>query len=219
MLRIVLAGVLSVPAAYAADERHPEKAAPETKVPQSFASPQADDKSIARMQEHMKKMQGIMARMQKTSDPAERQKLIAELTQAMQEGMKLDMVQMMMGQMMEPQNTWRQEHMKKMQGIMARMQKTTDPAERQKLMTEHMQAMQEGMKTMRGMSGMMHGMTGGGMMGTGMMGQAPKEEGGKPGMSDGGPMSPAMLESRMEMMQMMMEQMMQHQKALESAPK
>jgi hypothetical protein len=160
VLNIALAGVLLVPAAYGVDEHHPEKATPGVKAPKASASPQADDKSVARMQEHLKKMQGIMGR----------------------------------------------------------MQKTTDPAERQKLMTEHMQAMQEGMKTMRGMSGIMQGMMGGGMMGAGMMGQAPKEAG-KPGMSDGGPMSPAMLESRMEMMQMMMEQMMQHQKALESAPK
>jgi len=218
VLNIALASVLLVPAAYGVDEHHPEKATPGVKASKASSSPQADDKSIARMQEHMKKMQGIMARMQKATDPAERQKLMTELTQAMQEGMKLDMAQMMMAQMMEPQNAQMQEQMKKMQGIMARMQQTTDPAERQKLMTEHMQAMQEGMKTMRGMSGMMQGMMGGGMMGTGMMGQAPKEAG-KPGMSDGGPMSPTLLESRMEMMQMMMEQMMRHQKALEGAPK
>src|SRR5437899_4571163 len=107
LLRIALAGVLLVPAAYGVDEHHPEKAAaPSAKAPKASAGPQAEDKSIARMQEHLKKMQGILAR----------------------------------------------------------MQKTTDPAERRKLMTEHMQAMQEGMKTMRGMSGMMQGLTGGGMM-------------------------------------------------------
>jgi len=98
------------------------------------------------------------------------------------------------------------EHMKRMQQTMARMQETTHPAERQKLMTEHMQAMQEGMKTMRGMSGTMQGMTG------------YKEEAGS-GMGGGGPMSPEMMELRVNMMQMMIEQMMQHQKASESPQK
>ena len=154
VLSLALAGVLLVPAAYGVDEhQHAEKAAPGAKAP---ASPQADDKSVAQMQEHMKKMQGIMARMQKTADPADRQKL----------------------------------------------------------MTEHTQAMREGMKTMRGMSGTMHG-----MMSGGMTGQAPKEGAGS-GMGGGaGPMSPEMMERRMDMMQMMMEQMMQHQTALERAPK
>ena len=81
----------------------------------------------------------------------------------------------------------------------------TFPA-RQKLMTEHMQAMQEGMKTMRGMSGAMQGMMG------------PKEGAGR-GMGDAGPMSPEIMDRRMNMMQMMMEQMMQHQNASESPPK
>lgn len=156
VLGIVLAGALLVPTAYGVDEHHPEKAGPAAKAPKAPAKPQVEDKSIAQMQEHMKKMQDIMAR----------------------------------------------------------MQKTTDPAERQKLMSEHMQAMQEGMKSMRGMGGgMMQG------MGGGMMGQAPKSGAGKPGMGRGAPMPPEMMERRMDMMQMMMEQMMQHQKALEGAPK
>jgi len=152
LLGMALAGALLVPAAYGVDEHHPEKAGPATKAPKAPAKPRADDKSVAQTQEHMKKMQDIMAR----------------------------------------------------------MQKTTDPAERQKLMSEHMQAMQEGMKSMRGM--------GGGMM-QGMMGQAPKDGTAKPGTGRGVPMSPEMMERRMDMMQMMMEQMMQRQKALEGAPK
>jgi hypothetical protein len=153
-LGLALAGVLLVPAAYGVDEHHSEKAAAGAKAPRAAASPQAGDKSVARMQEHMKKMQDIMAR----------------------------------------------------------MQKTTDPAERQKLMNEHTQAMQEGMKTMR-TSAMMQD-----MMSGGMMREAPKEGAG-PGMGGGGPMSHEMMERRMEMMQMMMEQMMQHQAATELAPK
>ncbi len=148
VLGLALAGMLLVPAAYGVDEHHPEKAAAAAKVPRTQAGPEAGDKSIAQMQEHMKKMQGTMARMQQTNDPAERQKL----------------------------------------------------------MTEHMQAMQEGMKTMRGMSGTMQGM------------MEPKEGTGS-GTGGEGPMSPEMMERRVNMMQMMMEQMMQHQKASESSPK
>ena len=156
VLGIALAGALLVPAAYSVDEHHPEKAGPATKAPKAPVKPRADDKSVAQTHEHMKKMQDIMAR----------------------------------------------------------MQKTTDPAQRQKLMSEHMQAMQEGMKSMRGMGGgMMQG------MGGAMMGQAPKDGTAKPGMGRGAAMSPEMMERRMDMMQMMMEQMMQHQKALEGAPK
>jgi hypothetical protein len=160
VLAVALAGVLMVPAAYGVDEHHPENAAPGAKAPKAAASPQADDKPVAQMQEHMKKMQDIMARMQKTADPAERKKL----------------------------------------------------------MTEHAQAMQDGMKTMRGMSGTMQGMMSGGVMtGAGMTSQAPKEGAG-PGMGGTGPMSPEMMERRMDMTQMMMEQMLQHQTALERAP-
>ncbi len=148
VLGIALASVLLVPAAYGVDEHHPEKAAPGAKAPKASASPQADDKSVAQMQEHMKKMQDLMAR----------------------------------------------------------LQKTTDPAERRKLMDEHTKEMQEGMQMMRGMGG-------------GMMGQAPKDGAAKPGMGRGAPMSPETMERRMDMMQMMMEQMMQRQKALEGAPK
>src|SRR6266513_887561 len=103
VLGLALAGMLLVPAAYGVDEHHPEKTAPAAKAPKTQARPQADDKSIAQMQEHLKKKQDNMARMQKTSDPDERQKWMTELMQAMPEGMKLDMAQMMMGKMMESQ--------------------------------------------------------------------------------------------------------------------
>lgn len=157
VLGIVLVGTLLVPAAYGVDEHHPEKAGPAAKAPKAPAKPKAEDKAAAQMQDHMKKMQDIMAR----------------------------------------------------------MQKTTDPAERKKLMDEHTKAMQEGMQTMRGMGGG----TMQGMMGGGMTGQSPKDGAAKPGMGRSAPTSPEMMERRMDMMQMMMEQMMQHQKALEGAPK
>jgi len=84
-----------------------------------------------------------------------------------------------------------QEKMKAMQVQMDKIGKTTDPEERQKLMLEHTQAMQENMKMMRGMGGMMEG---------DMMQRH------------------AMMEERMDMMQMMMEQMMQHDQMMGSMP-
>jgi len=90
-----------------------------------------------------------------------------------------------------------QERMKTMQAQMERLHKTTDPAERRKLIQEHMQSMRDGMTMMRGMGGPMMGMMGGGK-GRGMMGGDPKQR-------------EEMMERRMDMMHMMMEQMMQHQ--------
>jgi hypothetical protein len=91
---------------------------------------------------------------------------------------------------------------------MNRIQQTTDPKERQKLLQEHMQTMREQMKDMRAM--------GGGMM-MGMMGQ----EKGK-GMHDGTMMDPKsrgkMMQDRMDMMQMMMEQMMEQMEMQAPAP-
>ncbi len=163
MLSAVIAGALLIPAAYGVDEHHPDKAAPPAKSQRPAPKPPVDEKSMAQMQDHMKKMQDVMAR----------------------------------------------------------LQKTTDPAERKKLMDEHTKSMQEGMQMMRGMAGgMMQGMLAGGMMDGSMMGQAPKDGAAKSGpMGRGAPISPEMMERRMDMMQMMMEQMMQHQKAFEGAPK
>jgi periplasmic protein CpxP/Spy len=107
-----------------------------------------------------------------------------------------------------------QEHMKKMMQQMDAIHKADDAKKRDKLLQEHMQSMQEGMKMMRGMGGgMMKGMMGKGDSGM-MMGK-----GG--GMMKGGdmPMRHRALEQRVDMMQMMMEQMMRHRQAEESPPK
>lgn len=48
-----------------------------------------------------------------------------------------------------------QENMKKMQQQMDQLRVTGDPAERERLMQQHMQTMQDNMMTMRGMGGMM----------------------------------------------------------------
>ena len=103
----------------------------------------------------------------------------------------------------DKQNSQMQENIKKMQHQMDMIATTTDPKERQKLMQEHMQTMQETMKAMRSMGGPT--MKGGGMAmgdkkGGGMMGGDVKAR------QDG-------MEKRMDMMQMMMEQMMQRDPA------
>ena len=103
-----------------------------------------------------------------------------------------------------------QEKMKAMQEQMEKLQATSDPQERQKLMQEHMQAMQDSMKAMHSMGGPM-------MMGNGQPGGMAKD-GHKH--KAGGDMTQhhAMMEKRMDMMQMMMEQMMQHDSATASMP-
>ncbi|MBM3344092.1 MAG: hypothetical protein FJY56_18555 [Betaproteobacteria bacterium] len=103
-----------------------------------------------------------------------------------------------MGMMDEKHMAQMQEHMKTMRAQMERIHKSTDPAERRKLMQEHMQSMHAGMGMMRGMGGPMMG-----GKGMGMMGGDPKHH-------------QQMMERRMDMMHMMMEQMMQHQQ--HSAP-
>jgi hypothetical protein len=100
-----------------------------------------------------------------------------------------------------------QENMKQMQAQMEAFHATADPAERQKLMQAHMQAMQDGMQMMRGMDAPMKmgGADQGGMM-----------KAGHKHMSEGEMMQQhAMMEQRMEMMQMMMQQMAQHGQAME----
>lgn len=115
-----------------------------------------------------------------------------------------------------------QERYKKMQDQMARLNKTTDPKEREKILEEHWKTMHEGMDAMMGRGGMGRGMMMGGMgmmgPGGGGMGMGP---GGRMGAGPGsgmGPMSPEMMEQRqrrmeqrIDMMQMMMDQMMQQQ--------
>ena len=104
-----------------------------------------------------------------------------------------------------------QEKMKAMQAQMDTIHKTTDPKERQKLMQAHMQAMQENMKAMRGMGGQM-------MKGAGDH-SGMKMDDKKGGMKEGDMMKHhAMMENRVDMMQMMMEQMMQRDQMMQSMP-
>ena len=103
-----------------------------------------------------------------------------------------------------------QENLKKMHEQMSLIQKTTDPAQRQKLMQEHQATMQQGMQ-------MMNGMMGGGMMSGHMKGHGPMM-GWKQMGNHYSQMTPEqmkqhqyMMDNYMGMQQMMMEQMMQHQ--------
>jgi len=104
------------------------------------------------------------------------------------------------------------DNMKKMEEQMEKIHAATDPAERRKLMKEHMQSMQEGMKMM--------GRMGGGMKGGDMMAKAKKDQA-ETMMDAGDGMGMCMMmmkkhksvESRMDMMQMMMEQMTEHEAA------
>jgi hypothetical protein len=95
-----------------------------------------------------------------------------------------------------------QARMQTMQAQMAQLRTTSDPVERQKLLSAHMQLMQEQMASMRSMGGgMMQMMHGGAAMGMGM------QQGANAGPHAPGPRH-QMVEDRLDMMQMMMEQMM-----------
>lgn len=97
-----------------------------------------------------------------------------------------------------------------MRAQMDKILKTKDPAERQKLVQEHMQTLRASMATAAGAMG---GGPGGGMMGPGMMGggkmDCPMMEQMMGGDMMGGQMMQRMqqMEKRMDMMQMMLEQM------------
>jgi len=152
-----LAAALAAPIARADDAHHPEDKQPATQAPRSAPAPRVDEKSAKQMQDHMAKMPELMAK----------------------------------------------------------LQKATDPAERQKLLDEHRQAMREGMAMMRGMGGgMMRG-----MMSGGRAGRAPKDSAGKGAAPRPGSMAHHdMMEMRMDMMQMMMEHMMQHDQMQHGMP-
>src|SRR6266571_1317265 len=95
LLSTAVALMLAAPAAKGVDEHHPDKASPPAKAaPSAKSQPPApkapiDEKAMAQMQDHMKKMQDIMTRLRKTVDPAERKKLMEEHTKEMQEGMQM----------------------------------------------------------------------------------------------------------------------------------
>ena len=94
-----------------------------------------------------------------------------------------------------------------MQALMERLRGTQDPAERQRLMSEHMRLMREGMAAMgpmMPMGPMMHG--------------APRDQNGERPCADNDTqcrmqrmqMQQGMMSQHMSMMQMMMQQMMEH---------
>ena len=98
------------------------------------------------------------------------------------------------------------ETMQKLQDQMGQIRQTSDPGERRKLMHEHMQTMQEGMKQMRGMKMMcmaQGGKQGGMMMGGDMMKMHDMQ---------------GMMETRMEMMETMIGQMLQREEMRDAMP-
>ena len=104
-------------------------------------------------------------------------------------------------------------NMTSMQSQMDKIHATTNPNERQKLMQAHMQAMQESMAMMEGMSKpMMDGSQSGGMAMGGDKGKP-----GDKGMMDGDMMKHHhMMQERMGMMTTMMQQMLDHLQVMES---
>lgn len=99
-----------------------------------------------------------------------------------------------------------------MNQLMQRIPDEASPQERQRLMREHRQTMQEQMDFMH------HGMMGPGMMRgqQGMMGGQHMMNGGQPKNGDGPTTQQQiqMMQERMDQMQLMMEQMLQYQKNL-----
>jgi hypothetical protein len=114
---------------------------------------------------------------------------------------------------MDKHMTQMQADMQRMQEQMDKMRQARDPKERQRLMQEHMQAMHEHMRTMQSMgSAMMMGMTN---ASRGGVGPAPG-----PGTGEASETSRrmAMMECRMDMLQMMMDQMMQRDQMRQPVP-
>jgi len=98
-----LAAALAAPVARADDAHHPEDKQPAAKAPRAAPGPRLDEMNMKQMRDHMVKMLELMERMEKTTDPAERQTLTDEHTKAMQDGMAMmcdmsgGMMQGMMG--------------------------------------------------------------------------------------------------------------------------
>ncbi|WP_341677266.1 hypothetical protein [Niveibacterium sp. SC-1] len=115
-----------------------------------------------------------------------------------------------------------QDQMSKMQSLMTRIRASEDPAERSRLLQEHTQAMQDGMRMMAGT------MSGGGMKaGDNMMLGSPTNQSAPHAGRKASGMSmkdcPMMaahapMMQRMDMMQAMMAQMLAHQSAAEHVP-
>ena len=112
---------------------------------------------------------------------------------------------------------------KRMQTQLDRIAATKDPNQRQQMMQEHMQTLNQHMSAASAMAGMGPGgkaMAGGGMMGAEMMGDCPMMGGGMMGMGKSG-MGGAddmmarrmdMMEKRMDMMQTMMDMQTRQQR-------
>lgn len=79
--------VLSLPAAFAEDVHHPEKAGKSASA--GAASGAEADISMGPMRERMEKMRSQMQAIRQAKNPKEREKLLQEHMQSMREGMKM----------------------------------------------------------------------------------------------------------------------------------
>lgn len=92
LFAVITTVALSAPIAFADDAHHPEqdkKAAPAKSSKTAGAADKQTDMQMDQMQEQMKKMQAQMEKIRKTTDPKERQKLMQQHMQSMNEGMKM----------------------------------------------------------------------------------------------------------------------------------
>ncbi|MBI2313920.1 MAG: hypothetical protein HYU77_15590 [Betaproteobacteria bacterium] len=180
-LSAMMLALVSAYPALAVEEHHPDQKPGAGAAQAAPAKPAADpEKAVQKLKDNTKKLQAQLDKIGKAKDARERQKLLGEHMQTMQESMMVAGAMgsggMMGGGMMGG-------------GMMG---------------CPMMSGMMGGGQG--GMMGMMHGGQGGGMMGGGMMG------GGA-----GGPGADAMMgrmqqmEKRVDMMQMMMEQMLKGQ--------
>lgn len=116
---------------------------------------------------------------------------------------------------MGPGNAMSSETMAKMQAQMAKIRQTSDPAERQKLMQEHFQSMQETMQALRGKAAMAEPPCAQNCPKP-MAGDCQKRDS-CPRPATQGMSNPPAMQQRMDMMQSMMENMLEHQRQMQQS--
>lgn len=163
--------VLSAPAVLAVDEHHPDqKDAPTKAAPTEIKTPAAMDGGMPMMQENMLKMHDTMHKIMQAKDPKERERLMQEHRQAMQENMKMMRGMMagpgggtmgpgMMGGPKGPgpgaqqMSTMTHDMADQMVGMSGEMSKGNLSAAQQKQMSERMRKLATMMDDMSGMMG------------------------------------------------------------------
>jgi Spy/CpxP family protein refolding chaperone len=88
LIALTTVGALAFSPASAVEEHHPDQAAQQ---PAATAAAPGSDQNLARMRENVRKMQRQMDQIRKTKDPAQRQRLLQEHMQTLQENMTMGM--------------------------------------------------------------------------------------------------------------------------------